>query len=464
MAIEFKLPQVSEGVTEADIAEVNVAEGDTIEPGQVVCVVETDKAAADIDCPHAGKVAKVHVKAGDTVKIGQTLLTIEASSDAPAPKKGSPAPAKPAAKAEASKPAAKAEPAKPAAKAAESPVRMDRPGSTSRPEPTATEDSPTTASPKTLAVAQTDGTNGRDNTPLPAAPSTRKLARELGVDLNRVPGTGPGGRITNDDVQSFVRTIASSNTTLTVAGSVAQTPALPDFTKFGELERVPMSRLAKTAAANLTMAWQTIPHVTQHDLADITELESARKHYMEKVGKNGAKITMTAIMIKAAVAALKAFPHFNSSIDMATGEVVYKKFYNIGVAVDTEFGLVVPVVRDADRKSVLQCAAELTEIAERARNRKLDMSDMQGGTFTITNLGGIGGTSFTPIVNYPEVAILGMSRSRWQLEIIDGKPEPRLMLPLSLSYDHRVINGADAARFVAKLTHSLSDFFQMLIE
>lgn len=461
MAIEFKLPQVAEGVAEADIAEVNVAEGDTIQAGQVVCVVETDKAAADIDCPHAGKVAKVHVKAGDTVKIGQTLLTIEASADAPAPaKKGSPAPAKPAAKAEPAKPAAKPEPAK----SQESPVRNDRPGSTSRPEPTATADSPTTASPKTNSVAQHEVSNGKDTTPLPAAPSTRRLARELGVDLQRVPGTGPGGRITNEDVQSFVRTIASSNTTLTVAGSIPQTPALPDFTKFGDLERVPMSRLAKTAAANLTMAWQVIPHVTQHDLADVTELESARKHYMEKVGKNGAKITMTAIMIKAAVAALKAFPHFNSSIDLSTGEIIYKKFYNIGVAVDTEFGLVVPVLRDADRKSVLQCAAELTEIAERARNRKLDMSDMQGGTFTITNLGGIGGTSFTPIVNYPEVAILGMSRSRWQLELVDGKPEPRLMLPLSLSYDHRVVNGADAARFVAKLTHSLSDFFQMLIE
>lgn len=468
MAIEFKLPQVSEGVTEADVAEVNVAEGDTIQAGQVVCVVETDKAAADIDCPHAGRVAKVHVKPGDTVKIGQTLLSIEATSGAASGSKPAAAPPKSAAKADPPKaPAAKPEPGK-ASVSKPGPASSSAPQSApARPSAFASEPSPATTSVAASTMAA-EATNGQDTAPTPAAPSTRRLARELGVDLRRIAGSGPGGRITSDDVQAFVRELTSGAGSGGSGGmasaGVPVAPPLPDFTKFGPVDRVTMSRLAKTAAANLSLAWQVIPHVTQHDLADVTNLEASRKHYMETVGRNGPKITMTAIMIKAAVAALKAFPQFNASIDMASGEVIHKKYYHIGVAVDTEFGLVVPVVRDADKKSVLECAAELTAIADRARNRKLDMADMQGGTFTITNLGGIGGTSFTPIVNYPEVAILGMSRSRWQFEAVDGKPEPRLMLPLSLSYDHRVINGADAARFVAKLTHSLSDFFQILIE
>jgi pyruvate dehydrogenase E2 component (dihydrolipoamide acetyltransferase) len=241
-------------------------------------------------------------------------------------------------------------------------------------------------------------------------------------------------------------------------------PELPDFSRFGPIQREPLNKIAKTAAANLIVAWHVAPHVTQHDLADVTELEAARRRFTQSAGPNSPKVTMTALVIKAAVAALKEFPHFNSSLDLAAGELILKGYYHIGVAVDTEKGLLVPVIRDADRKSVLEIAAELTDVAERARARKLELADMQGATFTITNLGGIGGTGFTPILHYPQVAILGMSRTQKQLELRDGRPEERLMLPLSLSYDHRVINGADAARFVVKLARTLADYFQLLIE
>ncbi|MEM1061987.1 MAG: 2-oxo acid dehydrogenase subunit E2, partial [Planctomycetota bacterium] len=240
-------------------------------------------------------------------------------------------------------------------------------------------------------------------------------------------------------------------------------PDLPDFGDFGAISRQKMNKLARTAANNLSYAWQTIPHVTQHDHADITELEAARKQYTQTVGKNGPKVTMTAIMVKACVAALKQHPFFNSSLDLGSGEIIVKEYFHIGIAVDTEAGLVVPVIRDADQKSILEIAADVTDIAVKARDRKLSMADMQGGTFTITNLGGLGGSSFTPIVNYPEVAILGMSRTQPTLKLIDGKPVERKMLPLSLSYDHRVINGADAARFITTLSGSLGDFMSLLV-
>ena len=293
---------------------------------------------------------------------------------------------------------------------------------------------------------------------MPAGPATRRLARELGLNLANIPGTGSGGRITLEDVARAVSAGGSGG------GRGLVEPPLPDFASFGPTDRQAYSKLQKTVANNLSLAWQIIPHVTQHDLADITETEAARKHFVETAPKGVAKITMTALALKAVVACLKEFPHFNSSYDTAKAELVLKRYYHIGIAVDTPNGLVVPVIRNVDQKSVLQLAAEMTELAAKARDRKLQVSEMQGGTFTITNLGGIGGTSFTPIVNYPEVAILGMSRSQKQLQIRDGEVVERLMLPLSLSYDHRVINGADAARFVGKLVTLLSDAFRLVIE
>ena len=243
-------------------------------------------------------------------------------------------------------------------------------------------------------------------------------------------------------------------------------PPLPDFTQYGQVERQPQSKLLKTAAANLSLSWQVIPHVTQHELIDVTDLEAGRKRFVQAHAKSPEKpkVTMTVLAVKAAVAALKAFPQFNASYDAATSEVLYKRYYNIGIAVDTEHGLVVPVVKEADKKSVLQIAQEITDLATKARARKLSPSEMQGGSFTITNLGGIGGSFFTPIVNYPEVAILGMSRASQQYLIQDDKPEIRLMMPVSLSYDHRVINGADGARFITKLAQLLTDPLALLSE
>jgi pyruvate dehydrogenase E2 component (dihydrolipoamide acetyltransferase) len=304
--------------------------------------------------------------------------------------------------------------------------------------------------------------NVQEGGPIPAGPATRRLARELGVDLHRVSGTGPGGRITTDDVQTFVRSLTTGQ--VPEAGHPGGGVALPPFDRFGPIERVPISKLGRVSAANLTIAWQSVPHVTQHELADVTELEEARQSYVRTIGQNAPKVTMTSIMVKAVVGALKAFPHFNSTIDLAAGELIVKHYFHIGVAVDTDFGLLVPVIPDADRKTVLGIAQELGALAAKARERKLDLADMQGGTFTITNLGGIGGTAFTPIVNFPEAAILGMSRTQKLLKLVDGKVVERLMLPLSLSYDHRIINGADAARFIVKLAGILSDPFKLLIE
>ncbi len=428
---EFRLPEVSEGVTKVDVASVAVKVGDTIAKGAVVCEVETDKAVAEIPSPVAGKVTAVHASAGSSLNIGDLLLTIEAVGTAAAP---------PATTAPAAAPAA---PATPVAQV-----------------PAATTTAATTTAPAAAATAGSDA-----GPPAPAGPATRRLARKLGVNLRQVKGSAAGGRITIEDIEAFVRERMTQPQVPAAAAAapgfgIVQAAPLPDFSRFGPVEKQPMNKIFRTAASNLHAAWVTIPHVTQHDLADITELETARRKYV-KANPNAPKITMTAIIIKAVVQALKAFPNFNSSVDMASGELVIKQYYHIGVAVDTPNGLVVPVIRNCDQKNILQVAAELAEIAGRARDRKLKAEDMQGGTFTITNLGGIGGTAFTPIVNYPEVAILGMSRTLNHLILENGQLAERQMLPLSLSYDHRAINGADAARFIVKLSGSLTNFLEL---
>ncbi|MCG6158523.1 2-oxo acid dehydrogenase subunit E2 [Rubinisphaera margarita] len=442
MPIEFKLPPVSEGVESADIAEIHVSEGDTIEAGQVVAEVETEKALAEIECPHAGTITKVHVSAGDSVPIGSVLLTIdESGSSAGDSEKKEEAPKKEEPKAEEKKEEPKQEqPKKQESKPASAPAQAP------------------------AAKAGDSASSNGDRPPAPAGPATRRLARDLGVDLYQVQGSGPGGRISQEDVQNYVKARLSQPAGSGGGGGPATAPPLPDFGEFGSTRREALNKIGKTAAQHLTMSWNVIPHVTQHDLADITDIEMARKQFLQGTGKNGPKVTMTAIAVKAVVTALKTFPKFNSSLDPETNEIVYKEYYNIGIAVDTENGLVVPVVRDADKKSLLQIALEVTDLAIKARDRKLSMTDMKGGTFTITNLGGIGGTAFTPIVSYPEVAILGMSRGQKELKLIDGELEERLILPLSMSYDHRVINGADAARFIVKLSALLSDPFTLLSE
>ena len=418
-----------------DIAEIKVKAGDVISKNQVVMDLETEKAVVELECPHAGTVAKVLVSAGQTVAIGTPLLSIE-----------------PGAAAVVVQAASSSAPVAPTAAPASKPA-------TSTP-PTSPKAAITAAAP--VAAQQSAASDNRP--PAPAGPATRRLARDLGVDLYQVNGSGPGGRITQEDVQDYVKNILEGRASAASGGGLIATPPLPDFSQFGPVERQAQNKIAKVSATNLSMAWQTIPHVTQHDLIDITELEDARKRFGDTLGKNGPKVTMTAIVMKALIPALKAFPHVNASLDSAKGELVLKQYYNIGCAVDTPNGLLVPVVKNVDQKSIVQIAADLADLAARAREKKLKPDEMSGATFTITNLGGIGGTGFTPIVNWPEVAILGMSRSRTELKLQGGAVVERLMLPLSLSYDHRVINGADGARFVAKLGSLLNDFFALLAE
>ncbi len=436
MATEFKLPEVSEGVETADVGQISVAVGDTVEQGQVLMDIETDKAVVQLESPYSGTIAELKVSEGDSVSIGAVLLSIEESNGAP------------------SAPAAE-KPAEPKSAAPE-PAKAEQPAPSK-----AKEESKPAAQPAAAKPAST--VSSGDKPPVPAGPATRKLARKLGVDLHQVTGSEPGGRVTQEDVENYVKNLIANGGPAGGGGGIT-VPPLPDFTQFGEVERKKLKKLARVSANNLSLSWQVIPHVTQHDLADITDLETARKLFISKPNYSGPKVTMTALAMKAIAIALHEYPSFNSSFDTQTDEIVIKNYINIGVAVDTENGLVVPVVKDVDKKNIITIANEMNALAIKARDRKLEMSDMQGGTFTITNLGGLGGTSFTPIVNYPEVAILGMSRSRHEFQLVNDNPVPRLMLPLSLSYDHRVINGADAARFIVRLSSLLSDPFNLLVD
>lgn len=474
MANEFKIPELGENVTAGDVVRVLVNPGDTIEVDQPILELETDKATIEVPSSVAGTVKDIQVKPGDKVKVGQLVLTVEDGAPAKAAK-----PAKGAKAEKASEDAPKAQPAGAAEEGGQSQVApgkggdgaADQGGSSKAaaerdlgtvhdtedeesPQPPAAEKkrgevvdisrgARAQTAPPAPAAAEAAGP------PPPAAPSVRRIARELGVDISRVTGTGPDGRISVEDVHEYVKSVMTGR-----AGAGVPAPAqLPDFTKWGEVERKPMSNIRRKTAEHLSSAWNTIPHVTQHDKADITDLEALRKQYGPQAEKAGGKLTMTAIALKILAGAMQRFPQFNASVDMARQEIVYKKSIHIGVAVDTERGLLVPVVRDVDRKGIIELSVELTTLSERARAGKLSLDEMQGGGMTITNLGGIGGTLFTPIVNWPEVAILGISRGAhepvWR-EGEDGEAgfDARLMLPLSLSYDHRVIDGADAARFL----------------
>lgn len=439
MAREFLIPAIDEGVESVDLASLSVSVGDVVEAGTVVAEVETDKAAADIEIDFGGKVTKVHAAPGDAIAVGAVLLTLEESGEASAA---------------------------PAEAAEESPAAPPETTPAPAPAPAASPAAPAPApAPKPApAAAASTSLVEEDAAPAPAGPATRRLARQLGVNLHGVPGSAAGGRITQEDVKSYVKSRMEGGAASGGGGGYAP-PPLPDFSKWGETERVPLNKIGRSAAANLSMCWNVIPHVTQHDLVDITDLEAARRKAAEIAKKTGApKVTMTALAMKAAAICLKEFPKFNAALDPVTDELVYRKYFHIGCAVDTPNGLLVPVVQDCDQKSISEIAAALTDVAVRAREGGIKLSEMQGSCFTITNLGGIGGTSFTPIVNYPEVAILGMSRGRTELKVVDGEIEERLMLPLSMSYDHRVINGADAARFIVRLGQLLSDYFHLTVQ
>ena len=438
MASELKLQALKEGVDSVEVNAVKVAPGDVVAKDQPLLEVQADKAALDVTSPTAGKVVKVLVKAGDQIKIGQPYCVIESTNgEAPA------APAKPA--------AAEKPPAAEKTTAPEKTLAPEKPAAAPASKPPVAE-RPAAPAPVAVDVAANK---------LPAAsPGIRRLAREFGVDLHQVAGSGRLGRIVEDDIKSYVKHLAANGAPAVVTGGAATAPPLPKFEDWGPIERQPLSAIRRATARQMSLAWSQIPHVTQHDLADITELEAFRK---AQDGK-GPKLTVTAFALKAVAIALKEFPTFNSSLDLATNQLVLKRHYHLGLAVDTENGLLVPVIRDVDKKSVVQLAVEMAAIAERARQRKLDGNELKGGTFTITNLGGIGGTAFTPIVNWPEVAILGMSRSRLEPVVRNGEIVPRLMLPLSLSYDHRVIDGAAAARFTRRLAEMLENPLLMLLQ
>jgi pyruvate dehydrogenase E2 component (dihydrolipoamide acetyltransferase) len=443
MASEIKLPELGENLEGGEVLDVRVAAGDTVTEGQPLLEIEAEKSTVEVPSPMAGRIAELRVKKGDQVKVGETVCLIEGADGQ---RNGGPKTAP-----ERKKPKEQSEP---------EPVKpFQRSGGR---EPVEAEGAPVPA--KAPPPPTGDG-HGKPPPPRPAAapsgeklvpagPATRRLARELGVDLHRVTGSARGGRVTPEDVRAFVRQIASAP-----AGARPAAPPLPDFERWGPVERVALEPVRKRTAEQMSLSWSLVPHVTQHDQADITDLDAFRRQQKEQ----GAKLTVTAFVLKAAAILLRQFPQFNASLDAAAGQLVQKKYYHLGVAVDTERGLLVPVLRDVDKKSVFQLAQELTDIAERARQKKLAADEMRGGTFTITNLGGIGGTGFTPIVNYPEVAILGLSRARQEPVVRDGQVVVRLMLPLSLSYDHRVIDGADAARFARRLAEMLENPLVMLL-
>ena len=430
---------------EVPVIELLVSVGDTVAVEDPIVTLESDKATMDVPSPVAGTVTEVLVKLGDTVSEGSPLITVESGGG------GAPE-ASPATNASESSDA----PPPPAAAAASAPA-----SSPSAPPPSPASLAPASAlAPVHPAEARTNG-----DTPVYASPSIRRLARELGVDLHNIAGSGRKGRIVGDDVRGG-ESSAAAGPVPSGAGPVgldlAPWPAV-DFEKYGEVERVSRSRIQRISGANLARNWVMIPHVTQNDEADITDLEAWRKQLNAEHSRDGVKVTMVSFLISASVATLKAFPNFNASLDGE--ELVLKRYYNIGFAADTPQGLVVPVIKNADQKGILQIAAELTELSGKAREGKLSPGEMSGASFTISSLGGIGGTSFTPIINAPEVAILGVTRAA-RKPVWDDESEsflPRLMVPLSLSYDHRVIDGASAARFVVHLAHVLSDLRRALL-
>jgi pyruvate dehydrogenase E2 component (dihydrolipoamide acetyltransferase) len=450
---EFKIPELGENVASGDVARVLVNVGDTIARDQPVVELETDKATIEVPSSVAGVVKEIKVKRGDKVKVGAVVLTVDAPADAAeATSAAPPAPAP--------EPAAAPQSSAPAPAAAPTPAPAPAPVATG---PTRVVPMPVRSTPD--APAQPSAPiklEGERGPAAPASPAVRRLAREIGVDVNAVQGTGPGGRITQEDVKEHARRILSSIGSASVAGgglAVRATRPLPDFQKWGVVERQPWSNIRRATAEHLSYAWTTIPHVTQFDKADVGALEELRKQFKERVAKAGGNLTVTAMLVRVLATAVRKFPQFNASIDTERGEIVYKKFANVGVAVDTDRGLLVPVIRDADAKNIMEIAIELQRLAERAREKKLSLEEMSGGGITISNLGGIGGTYFTPIVNWPEVAILGVSRGTPEPVWKDGHWEPRQMLPLSLSYDHRVIDGADAMRFLRWVVEAIEQPF-----
>lgn len=398
--MDIRLPSLGEGADSGVVVNILVKAGDSIQKDQLILELETDKAVGTIPAPAAGVVQEISVKIGDKIQVGALLITLAETAGT------------------SSSPAAK--------------------------QPVST-------------TAMRDASKPNTGLPPAASPTVQKMAAQLGIDLALVPGSGHGGRIAVEDLQAYVKHSP-------VAGATPPAPARIDFTKFGPVSKKPLGQLRKTIARRMSASWAAVPRVTQFDEADITGLNELRKKYAPAYSEKGAKLTLTVFAIRAVVETLKKHPLFNSSLDEAAGEIVLKEYFHIGIAVDTENGLLVPVIRDADKKSMLQLAKELEDLAGKARDRKLTSEQMQGGSFTISNQGGIGGGAFTPIVNVPEVAILGLGRGALKPAVVAGKIEPRLLMPVAVSYDHRVIDGASAARFVVDLVGAFQNFSEKEVQ
>jgi pyruvate dehydrogenase E2 component (dihydrolipoamide acetyltransferase) len=450
MARPFALPDLGEGLTEAEIVKVLVREGDVIAEDAPLLEVETDKATVEIPSPFGGRVARIHVQPGQTVKVGDVLVTFdEVSSPGHGGREGGPTLGTTLARAPLPAPAARG-----AAAPATSPAPAPR-----------------------AAVSSTSPAAAAGGGPVAAAPATRRLARELGVDLHAVRGSGPGGRVTDDDVRAAgggahapaaptAERAAPDRTAVArpLAPVGVEPPALPNFERYGPVERQPLSHLRRTIAERMTLSATLIPHVTHFDRADVTDLDAIIKRNVEPARQRGVTLTLTGFLLKAAALALGEHPQFNASLDPAAGELIVKRYCHLGIAVATDRGLIVPVLRDVDRKPLLEIQRELAALAQRVRDGKATLDDLRGGTFTLTNIGALGGTGAIPIINYPEVAILAVARAREEPVVREGRIVPRVLLPITLTFDHRVADGADGARFAAAIVGRLERPEQLLLE
>ena len=427
MVSEFVLPELGEGVEQGDVVAVLVNAGDLVKPGQSVVELETDKATVDVPFEKGGRVAEVLVSVGDTIKIGTPIFRYDSAS-------------------------------------AEESASVEENGKKNIPDLEETgKEVPQTEGASSVPEGSGDMEKEADaggSSTIQAGPAVRRLAREKNIDITRVKGSGARGRITVEDVEAFTSSPVEGTR---VAGPSAVPVKMPDFSKYGEITREPFSNVRRATAKHLSLSWNTAPHVTQHNLVNVTDLEIWRKRNAGSVEKAGGKLTVTSIIVKIVAQALQQFPNFNASIDMDREEVILKKYVNIGIAVDTPRGLLVPVMKDVNKKSITEISTEIGAISNRARNGKTALAELAGGCFTVTNLGGIGGHFFTPILNHPEAAILGISRSRIEPVYDDGEFVAAAMLPLSLSYDHRLIDGADAARFVKWISSALESPMSMLL-
>lgn len=434
MPVEFKLPDLGEGIHEGEIIEVLVHEGDKVEDGQTVLIIETDKATAEVPSPVTGTVKEIRVRPGQTVRVGEVLIVFLKEGE-------------------------------PEGKEEEGQKKVEG-------TPPASGIRQATAAAMPLSMPSRG--------PVAAAPSTRRLARELGIDINQVKPTGPGDRVTPEDVHAFAEgskrpegktpprvPLKKAEELLPPKSPGPEAPALPAFDREGRVERIPLRSVRRTTAKHIAIAWSQIPHVTHTDVADLTHLEAFRRKHKQQVEAQGGVLSVTVFAVKAVAAALKKFPLFNSSIDMESEEIIIKHYHNIGFAVDTDRGLLVPVIRDVDCKSLFDLAVELKELSEKTRQGKATREDLSGGTFTITNIGPMGGTGLSPIINYPEVAILGMAQARLQ-PVVTGDEKhyeivPRLMLPLGITFDHRVLDGAEGARFLNMIVEELQNPEKLLM-